>query len=125
MPMLGLVNLVYVNWGYQDSLGTKIHATKISNIYKYFELYQVFMHNFLSQNILIFPLLLIRRIDTFWFKSIDKCWPGDSRTFWHTKLHMKNRKSSQIFLTNTNFSFIIFYVKLFWNSYFTYYLLTT
>ena len=50
------------------------HTRKFSNIYKDFELNQVFMHNFPCQEVLIFPLyiLLTIQIDTFLFLAIDK-----------------------------------------------------
>ena len=44
-------NEQYVSWGYQHSLDLKNHTRKISNIHKNFELYQVFMHNFLCETI--------------------------------------------------------------------------
>ena len=43
---------------YQDILCLKNHKRKIGNNHKDFELYQLFMHNFLYQNVLIFPLYL-------------------------------------------------------------------
>ena len=66
---------------------------KISNIHKDFEIYQVFMHNFLSQYVLIFwwYILLTMRIDTFWSESIKIFWPGDIATVWHRK--SSNEKS--------------------------------
>ena len=58
----------YGYWRYLDNFGQKNHTRKISNICKGFELYWIFMHNFLYQNVLIIPLyiLLSSRIDTFW-----------------------------------------------------------
>ena len=46
------------------------------NIYKAFELCQMSLHNFLCQNVLIFPLyiLLARRIDTFWSEVVESLW---------------------------------------------------
>ena len=56
----------YVSWGYWDILGSRSHS-RISNIQENFELYEVFMHNFLCQNVPIFLLyiLLTWRINTF------------------------------------------------------------
>ena len=57
---------------YWDSLGLKSHARKIRNNQKDFDLYQVFMHNFLYQNVPMFLLyiLLTVRIDTFCYEGI-------------------------------------------------------
>ena len=70
----------------------KNHTRKISN-HKGFELYQVFMHDFLYQNILIFPLyiLLTRCIGTIWYKNIDTFWSGGINTVWTQKSHKKNQ----------------------------------
>lgn len=48
----------------------------MDNIYRDFELYKDFMHNFLFQNVQKFPscILFTRRINTFWYKGIDKFW---------------------------------------------------
>ena len=60
---------------YQDILDPKI-SRKIHNIYKDFKLYQLFLHKFLYQNVLIFPLdiLFKRRINTLWSDSIEAFW---------------------------------------------------
>ena len=50
---------IYMIWGYRNILGPKSHAIEIDNIYEDFELYQAFMHNFLCQNIRIFPLYIL------------------------------------------------------------------
>ena len=62
-----------MSWGYQDILGQKNYTRQISNIHKDFELYQIFMHNFLCQNFLIFPLqiLLKRTINIFWSEGVS------------------------------------------------------
>ena len=46
-------------WGYRNILGPKSHTIEIDKIYEDFELYQVFMYNFLCQNIQIFPLYIL------------------------------------------------------------------
>ena len=60
------------------------------------EILNVFMHNFLCQNVLIFPLyiLLSRKIDTFWPKAIDKFWSGSISTVLAQKSHTKNQQYS-------------------------------
>ena len=62
----------------QLSLSSKTHAGKIGNIHEDFELYQVFMNNFLFQNVPLFLLniLLTRRIVTFWSDGFDTFWSG-------------------------------------------------
>ena len=42
-----------MSWGYQDILGPKNHTRKIDNFHKDFELYKVFMRNFLYQYYLL------------------------------------------------------------------------
>ena len=56
--------------------GLKKSDKTIDKINKDFDLYQVFMYNFLCQTVLIFPvyILLVKRIGTFWSRGI--------RTFW-------------------------------------------
>ena len=51
-------------------------------------IYQVFMPNFLRENVRIFPLyiLLTRRIKTFWSACIEKFWSVDIKTFWVRKV---------------------------------------
>lgn len=44
---------------YCHSLGQKNHTGKISNIKKGFELYQIFIHDFLCQTVPIFPLYIL------------------------------------------------------------------
>ena len=44
---------VVYNWGLLAHVVQKNHTRKINKIHKDFELYQVFIHNFLSQNVLI------------------------------------------------------------------------
>ena len=72
-------------WGY---LGPKNHARKIDNIYKDFQLYKVFMHNFLCKNVskLLLCILLTRRINTFWSKGINIFWSGGIDTVWAQKI---------------------------------------
>ena len=45
-------------WGFRDILGPKNDTRKVEKIHKGFKLYQVFMHNFLCQNIWIFSLFI-------------------------------------------------------------------
>ena len=49
----------HVGLRYQNILDPKNHIRKINNILKRFELYQVFMYNFLCQNVSIFPLNIL------------------------------------------------------------------
>ena len=71
-----------MSWWYRGILGPKKHKMKIGNIPKNFQLYQVFIYNFLCQNIpiLLFHILHTRRIYTYWSDSFDKYWSGDYRT---------------------------------------------
>ena len=73
------------------------HTRKSDKIHKDFELYQAFMHNFLSQNVSIFPIyiLLTRRINTFRSKGTDKVW-GSIETFWAQEIIHKIQKFSYI-----------------------------
>ena len=73
----------YVNWGCYDILDPKNHTRKISNIQKKFELYQVFMRNFVCQNVPIFPLHIL-------------IWLGGIRTSWERKSQKKKKKNSNI-----------------------------
>ena len=59
--------------------GPKNRTIKISNIHKDFELFQLFMHNFLCQNISIFILYILLTINTIWFGGIG--------TVWHRKIN--------------------------------------
>ena len=61
--------------------------------------YFVFMHNFLCQNVLIFPLyiFLTKIIDTFWSEGIGRFWPGGIEKVWHRKSKTKNQQYSQRF----------------------------
>ena len=72
----------------------KNHKRKIYTIYKGFELCQVFMHNFLYQNVPIFPiyLLLTKRIDTLWSKGINTFWSGGIGTVWYGKSQTKSQQ---------------------------------
>ena len=74
-------------WGYQDILGPKDHTRKIDNIRNDFEVYQLFMHNFLYQTIPIFPLYLLptKTIETFWSEGIHTFWSRSIRTVWQRK----------------------------------------
>ena len=51
----------------------KIRQEKLKKFIKVFELYQIFLHNFLCQNVQIFPnyILLARKINNFWSGSIS------------------------------------------------------
>ena len=76
--------LVAYDLGYSIILDPKNHTRKVHNTHKDFELFQVFMRNFLCQNVRIFLLyiLLTRRIDAFWSRGIDKFWSGGIETYW-------------------------------------------
>ena len=73
----------YMIWGHQYILSPKNHTRKIDKIHKNFELYQVFIYNFLDQNLPIFSLymLLTTIINTSWSVAFDKVWSGGIRTF--------------------------------------------
>lgn len=62
----------FVSWGIGTVFSQKNHTRKTGNIHKYFKVNQVFIHNFLCQNLVIFLLniLLTRRTETFWPKGI-------------------------------------------------------
>ena len=57
------------------------------------QLYQLFMHDFLSHNAEIFPLhILLTKNRCIWSKGIDKFWSGCIKTFWAQKiLHEKQK----------------------------------
>ena len=84
-------------------------------------------HNFLCQNVSIFPLqiLLTIQTDTLWLGDIDTFQSGGNAKVWRRKLKKKNRPHSQRFLNYTNFSCIPFSAKLSRASSFTYYSHTT
>lgn len=128
LPMHRLVNFVLcifyiciMYYGGIRAAGATIDARKTSNNYKDFELCKVFMHNFLSQNVVMFPLLLTRRIDTFWFESIDKLWSEITRTFWHIKpqfyawiytiKQLEIPKIFTLFIHNLNFKSLLSYAN--------------
>ena len=64
---------------------------------------QLFMHNFLCQNVSIFLLYiwLIRRINIFWFKGIIKFWSESISTVWtqtsYKKYHQYSRQCSELY----------------------------
>ena len=78
---------------YQDILDPKI-SQKIHNIYKDFKLCQVFLHEFLNQNLLIILLdiLLKRRINTLWSDSIETFWSEDDEPVWYKKSQTKDQQ---------------------------------
>ena len=82
-------------WGIGTFWVQKKHTRKISYIHKDFELCQRFRHNFLYQNVLIFPfyILLTRKIHTFSSKGIDKFWSGVSAQFGPKKSYKENHQS--------------------------------
>ena len=89
-----------MSWWYRDILGSKNCTKEIGNIHKDFELYQLFMHNFLCQNvpILTLQILFTRRIDTFWCDGIDTFCPGGIVILWHRKSQTKNSNIQKEFL---------------------------
>ena len=82
------------------------------NFTNIFELYQVFMHNLLCQNIRIFRdyILLTKKIGTFWSGSISSI--RSISTFWVQKV----RQNSQRLLNYIKSSCVMFCVKLLWYS---------
>ena len=64
-------------------MGQKKYTRKIDKIHKDLKLYQVFMHSFLCQTVLMFSvcILLTKRIDTFWSGGIETFKPEGSETF--------------------------------------------
>ena len=71
----------FLTWGYLDFLGPKNQTRKINEVHKAFELYQVFICNFLWQTVLIFPIYILftKRIENFWFGDINNA--RDIRTY--------------------------------------------
>ena len=62
----------FLDLGVLGHFGTEIKTRKIVKIHKDFELYQVFMYNFLCQNVLVFSIYILfkNRIETFWSRDI-------------------------------------------------------
>ena len=81
---------------YNGGIGTVLAQKLIQEkSAKFTEILNVFMHNFLCQNVLIFPyILLTRKIDRFWSKAIDKFWSGSISTVLAQKSHTKNQQYS-------------------------------
>ena len=87
-----LTTIAVCKFGVSGYFGPKNITRLISYIQKDFELYQVLLHNFLCQNVLILPLyiLLTRRITTFSPEGINTylCW-GIWKV-WHRKSQTEN-----------------------------------
>ena len=115
--------------GYKNILCPKNRRWKISNIFRDFKLYRVFMFNFLCQNAQIFSLyiLLTRRINSFWSEDIDTVCSRGIGTFCYRKAQTKIDNIYKDFLNYIyiNFSCIIVNAKLYQNSHFAYYLHTS
>ena len=62
--------------GILKHFGSKNHTRKIDKIRQDFELYQVFMYNYLCEIVPIFPMyiLITKRINTFWSGGIGTFW---------------------------------------------------
>ena len=70
------------------------------------------MNDFLPQNVQIFPscILLTKRIDTLWFKSINKFWSGGISTVWTQKSHKKDQQHSQRFVESCELLIHVFFI---------------
>ena len=68
----------------------KVIQEKLKNIYKTFELYQFFMHNFLCQKCP--DILITRRIDTFCCSGVDAFWSRSISTVSAEKSYNKNQQ---------------------------------
>ena len=64
---------VVYNIGALRNFGSKNQTRKNDKIHKEFELYQLFMYNFLCQTVLIFPIytLFRKRMEKFWSRGIS------------------------------------------------------
>ena len=78
---------------------------KNGNIHKDFELYQIFNHNSLCQNVPVFPLDILRtkRINTFWSKGINKFWSRGIGTVLVPKNHTSKIRSYSHTTQTTNY----------------------
>ena len=78
-------------WGFRDILGPKNDTRKVKKIHKGFKLYQVFMHNFLCQNIWIFYIYsLLEELTQFGLMILAKFGLELLRHFGHKKSYKKN-----------------------------------
>lgn len=79
-------------FGVSNILDPKCHARKFDKIHINCELYQVFMHNILCQNVQIFSLytLFTRKMYTLRFKGIEKFRSGSFKIFFYKidKIHI-------------------------------------
>ena len=85
-----MIYIIVVYKGYQGTLSPNNHTRKILPD---FNLYQVFMYNFLDQNALILPnyVLFTRRMNTFWSRVLKNFGLGVLRYFGsNKKSHKKN-----------------------------------
>ena len=80
-------------WGYRNILSRKNHKRKIDKINKVFELYQIFMHNFPSKTIPIFPIYIYILLT----KRLNSCWCGSIKTFWAKNIIQEKLTNSQRF----------------------------
>ena len=78
-----LNNLIILTDGVAYNLGVFGHFRPINHIWKFnqIHIYEVFMHNFLCQNVWMFPSFMLPRIDTFWSGDIKTFWSGGIATF--------------------------------------------
>ena len=79
--LFGTENYTRKNWQYPQ---------------RFLKLYQLFMNNFLSQNVPISSLyiLLTKRFDTLWCEGINTFWFGSIGTVWYRKSQKKNQQYS-------------------------------
>ena len=64
-------------WDYFDLRGLKhFELENFDTVNKYFELYQVFMYDFLCQNVPIFPMYILftKITETFWSRDVTDIW---------------------------------------------------
>ena len=88
-----------MTWGYRNILSAKNHTKTIDKIHKDFELHQVFMHNFLCQNVWILPLYIAyKKNQHILVQHINRFWSGGIETFWAQKVTEENSpKFTKIF----------------------------
>ena len=73
-------------WEYCNILGQKNQTRKFVKIHEDFEIYQIFMYNFLCRTVLIFAICVIhKRIDTISFGSVSRI---QVLPYFEPKIHM-------------------------------------
>ena len=88
--------LVY-NLEVLENFVLKNQTWKFDKIHQKFQIYWVFMHNFLVQNVPVLALyvLVTRKINTLWSKGNDEFWSRGMGSFWDQKKNHKRK--SKIF----------------------------